>query len=127
MGLGAIARFTVSNTGSLAGATVGQIYIHQAHPSVQRPDIELGGFAKVHLAPGESASLEVVIDVSSGLTALTQHKAFSFYDVSRKAWLAERGDYEVRLGSSSRAIHCAKPFHLKQSYTWVGLREPTVL
>lgn len=63
-GFGARATFTVTNTGNLAGSAVGQVYVHEARPSVEKPDIELGGFGKVHLEPGESKQVSVELDVS---------------------------------------------------------------
>jgi beta-glucosidase len=63
-GYGADAMFTITNTGSIAGATVGQVYVHQCRPSVEKPDIELATFAKVYLAPGESKVVSVNLEVS---------------------------------------------------------------
>lgn len=63
---GAEVSFDVTNTSNVAGAEVGQVYVHQYSPKVARPDIELAGFAKAHLQPGETKSLTVVLDVSPG-------------------------------------------------------------
>ena len=39
-------------------------------------------------------------------------RALSFYDPERKAWVAEPGDFEVLIGSSSRDIRAVAAFSL---------------
>ena len=56
--------FDIENTGKLAGSTVGQVYVHQPRPPVEKPDVELAGFAKLNLAPGESGTASVTLGVS---------------------------------------------------------------
>lgn len=56
--------FTVKNTGKVSGAEAAQVYVHALSSRVERPDVELKGFAKVLLEPGESKRLEVKLDVS---------------------------------------------------------------
>ena len=54
------ARFTIENTGAVTGAEVPQVYVARVDPSaVVRPALELRGFRKLRLEPGESA--EVVV------------------------------------------------------------------
>jgi beta-glucosidase len=84
----------VTNTGFRAGAEVVQLYIHDVESSVPRPVKELKGFAKVLLQPGETKTVSLSIDES----------ALSFYDVEKGAWTAERGDYEVLIGTSAKDV-----------------------
>lgn len=63
-GYGAEVSLKVTNTGKRAGACVAQVYVHQARPSVEKPDIELGGFVKATLQAGESKVVTVSLDVS---------------------------------------------------------------
>ncbi len=58
------AKVTVSNTGSVSGTEVVQLYIQDAFGSVVRPKKELKGFKKITLAAGESQDVEFVIDES---------------------------------------------------------------
>ena len=58
-----IVTFDITNTGIRAGSTVGQIYVHQSRPSVEKPDVELAGFARLYLQPGETGSASIVLDV----------------------------------------------------------------
>ena len=44
----------VTNTGSVAGDEVVQLYTHQQTSRVKQPVKQLRGFQRVHLAPGES-------------------------------------------------------------------------
>ena len=70
----------VTNTGSVAGAEVVQLYITDVEASVGRPAKELKGFAKVCLEPGQKADVSFTID----------KEALSFFDADKHAWVAER-------------------------------------
>lgn len=85
---------TIKNTGNMAGKEVVQCYIHDVEASVFRPEQELKDFKKVTLSPGE------VEDVRFTLKS----DAFSFYDIGNGGWITEEGEFEVRVGSSSRDI-----------------------
>jgi beta-glucosidase len=85
---------TVTNTGTRAGSTVVQAYVHDPESSVPRPEQELRAFAKVHLGPGESRRLDLVLN----------HRAFAVYDPTARGWRVEAGEYEVRVGFSSRDL-----------------------
>jgi beta-glucosidase len=71
-----------------------QCYAHDAAASVARPPHELKAFAKVWLDPGQAG--EVVLELD--------RRAFAFWDVSADAWAVEPGEFELRIGTSSRAI-----------------------
>jgi beta-glucosidase len=84
--------FRVRNTGSRAGAEVAQVYVHDAQCSVPRPEQELKAFRRVLLKPGETREVRLALD----------GRAFSFFDPTTKSWVAEPGDFEIRVGGSSR-------------------------
>ena len=86
---------TVTNTGPRAGAEVVQVYVHDREASVDRPEHELKGFAKVHLQPGESRTVQVSLD----------EEAFRYWSPLRRRWVVEAGEAEVRVGTSCRDIH----------------------
>lgn len=50
------AKLDVTNTSSVAGDAVVQIYIHQRYGSASRPVRQLKGFKRIALAPGETKS-----------------------------------------------------------------------
>ena len=86
--------FDVRNTGTRAGAEVAQLYVHDVQSAVERPTRELKGFRKVRLQPGEMATITLTLDTDS----------LSYYDINRKRWFAEPGEFEFQIGSSSRDI-----------------------
>ena len=86
--------FKVKNTGSVAGAEVAQLYVHDPVSTIFRPEQELKGFRKVFLEPGEEKEISI---------ALTK-RAFAFYNVNLGDWQVETGDFEIAVGASSRDI-----------------------
>ncbi|HEY7225721.1 MAG TPA: glycoside hydrolase family 3 C-terminal domain-containing protein [Micromonosporaceae bacterium] len=92
-------RVTVANTGTREGSEVVQVYVHDVAATVFRPAQELHGFAKLHLEPGESRVATIRLD----------HRAFAFWDVSRHEWTVEQGEFQIRLGASSRDIRAVLP------------------
>ena len=94
----------VRNTGTVAGAEVVQLYLHDAESSLDRPVRELKGFRKIALKPGESQMVSFTLD----------RGAMSFYSPAKRDWLAEPGLFEVQVGSSSRDIRLKGTFELKQ-------------
>jgi beta-glucosidase len=93
---------TVKNAGTVAGQETVQVYVHDAQSSLQRPVKELKGFAKVALQPGEAKTIEFELN----------ERALSFYNPDRKQWVAEVGEFEVLIGSSSRDIRARAKFTL---------------
>jgi beta-glucosidase len=94
----------VTNTGSVEGAEVVQLYLHDKEASVDRPVRELKGFAKVNLAPGEQKTVTI---------ELTK-RDLSFWDVNTNDWLAEAGEFEVQLGNSLDNIVLTESFTYQQ-------------
>jgi beta-glucosidase len=94
--------FEVKNTGNRAATEVAELYVGDSHASVPRPVKELKGFAKVNLKPGESRRVTLTLD----------RRAFSFYDVQKKDWSAEPGDFTILVGGSSDNIQLQGKFTL---------------
>lgn len=97
------ASVKVTNTGSVKGGEVVQLYIGDDVSTVERPVRELKGFKKVFLAPGESTVVEFEIDRS----------ALSFFDAEKHDWVAEKGTFTAYVGSSSRDLRDTAQFELK--------------
>ena len=99
-------KLTVKNTGNIAGAEVVQVYIcppgadinAKAYTGIAgdflRSSIELKGFQKVFLEPGETKTVNITLDVA----------AFSVYDVGKGRWSPIAGEYTVAAGMSVRNI-----------------------
>jgi len=92
----------VTNVGTRSGAEVVQLYLHDKDSSVIRPINELKGFAKLWLDPGETGT--AVIQLST--------RDLSFWDVERRDWTAESGEFLVRVGRSSRNFEFEESFRL---------------
>ena len=93
----------VKNTGVKAGSEVVQLYVHDEKASVDRPQKELKGFAKVYLQPGESKDVKISLDST----------ALSFYDEKSGQWTAEPGRFEALVGTSSNNLPFKAKFTLE--------------
>ena len=90
---------TVTNTGSVAGTEIVQLYVAKKNSALFRPARELKGFARVTLAPGEKQRITITLD----------DKAFRFWNVKANRWEIEGGEYELLVGASVEDIRlCEK-------------------
>ena len=90
---------TVTNTGSVAGTEIVQLYVAKKNSELFRPVKELKGFARVTLAPGEKQRITIMLD----------DKAFRFWNVKANRWEIEGGEYELLVGASVEDIRlCEK-------------------
>ena len=90
---------TVTNTGSVAGTEIVQLYVAKKSSELFRPAKELKGFARVTLAPGEKQRITITLD----------DKAFRFWNVKANRWEIEGGEYELLVGASVEDIRlCEK-------------------
>jgi beta-glucosidase len=108
----------VTNTGARAGSEVVQCYVAPQSSRLARPPKELKGFAKVRLEPGETTTVQIVLDDrsfaywDSGQPDWDAEKArlHSTIDVfpsareSRRGWQVDSGDYDLLIGTSSDRI-----------------------
>jgi beta-glucosidase len=86
-----VVSLTATNTGSRAGSTVVQLYVSDDKSTEPRPAKELKAFEKVHLGPGESRSVTMLLDA----------RAFAWYRETARHWLVEAGSFTIRVGQSS--------------------------
>jgi len=92
---------TLTNTGTVAGEEVVQLYLRDRFGSVVRPIKELKDFQKIKLEAGESKTITFVID----------KEKLSFYNKDLE-WIAEPGDFDLMIGSSSSDIRLNSEFEL---------------
>jgi len=83
--------FDVTNTGSVEGSDVAQVYVSDPSAKATRPERELKGFEKVRLAAGETKHVSVSLDA----------RAFSYWDEGAHKWTIDPGKFVVRVGDSS--------------------------
>ncbi|MDC7996692.1 glycoside hydrolase family 3 C-terminal domain-containing protein [Gilvibacter sediminis] len=88
--------FTVTNVGEVSGKEVVQLYIAKEDSGIDRPIQELKAFEKTALLePGASATLNLKVSIQE----------FAYWDEALSDWVVEKGDYTIKIGSSSRSIH----------------------
>jgi beta-glucosidase len=90
-------RFTVKNTGTVAGAEVPQVYLSFPQ-AANEPGKRLVGFDRIELAPHERRNIEIVIDSTDA------SHPFSVWDTNTQAWKIVDGGFTVSVGSSSRVL-----------------------
>jgi beta-glucosidase len=83
----------VTNTGSRAGDTVVQLYIHQRAGSASRPVRQLKGFERVTLAPGAKYTVRFELGPEE----------LQFWSPTRKQWVVEPEQFDVWVGEDSTA------------------------
>lgn len=91
----------VTNTGKYDGEEVVQLYLRDKFASLVRPVKELKDFQKITLKAGETKTIKFVID----------KEKLSFYNQLLQ-WVAEAGEFDLMIGSSSADIRLKDSFEL---------------
>ncbi len=92
--LAATVTVTVTNTGTVDGAEVVQVYVEDVESSVTRPVRELKGFVKVSLAAGAAERVSIELG----------QRAFAFWSIRHRDWVVETGDFVIAPGPNSRDL-----------------------
>lgn len=100
---------SVSNSGSLPGEEVVQLYLCDEYACVPRPVKELKGFQRISLQPGESRRLTFVLPTSM----------LAFINTDLELVL-EPGDFMVMLGGSSQDIRLEGKFKLEGTVRYIN-------
>ena len=95
--------FHIENTGKMAGEETAQLYIGIKNSNIFRAKLELKGFKKVSLNPGEKKRLTVYFD----------DKSFRFYNVATDAFEVESGEYDIYIGSSFMDIRLQSTLYVE--------------
>ena len=93
--------FRVRNTGERAGIEVVQLYVRDRYASMVRPNMELAGFARIPLQPGEEKQVTFALAASQ----------LAFLDLDYR-WKVEVGDIDVLIGASSADIRLEGSFRI---------------
>ncbi|MGA8741630.1 MAG: glycoside hydrolase family 3 C-terminal domain-containing protein [Terracidiphilus sp.] len=86
-------NFDVTNAGSTQGAEVAELYVSDPSAKAKRPERELKGFEKIHLAPGETKHVTLSLDA----------RAFSYWDETKHNWTIDPGKFVILVGDSSES------------------------
>ncbi|KAG6825905.1 hypothetical protein H0H92_001914 [Tricholoma furcatifolium] len=107
------ASVTVTNTGSVAGSEVVQLYVvPPATSDLTHASLQLKAFKKVrNLQPGASERVELSLD----------KYAVSYWEERFSTWTVEKGVYGVKVGASSDALKLDATFALSKGFEWNGL------
>jgi beta-glucosidase len=81
----------VTNSGKRAGDEVVQMYVEHVGSAVERPIRELRGYRRLTLAPGETATVQMPLPISS----------LAYWDESSHRWAVEADRARIRVGASS--------------------------
>lgn len=109
------ATVNVTNTGSLVGSDVVQLYVSLPTTSdLTHPPLMLKKFAKItDLAPGKSTTVTLELD----------KYAVSYWEDRISRWVVESGEYLVRVGKSSASqdLTLAATIAIEKGFEWNGL------
>lgn len=97
-------KFDVTNTGSVQADEIAQIYISPADDNRNIRPIQLQGFARVPLAPGETKTVKVKL--------YTEQLGY-YSNNGKRQWNITPGRFIVKVGASSTDIKLQKEIELK--------------
>ena len=86
-------KVDVTNTSSVAGDAVAQIYIHQRYGSASRPVRQLKGFERIALQAGETKTLTFPLG----------KEELKYWNPQTKQWVVEPSEFDVWAGEDSTA------------------------
>ena len=92
----------IRNTGQRQGAEVVQVYVHDGHAKIDRPEHELKAFSRVELKPGENQTIQFSLNNS----------AFEYWSPQTREWTLDPGTFEIQIGASSRDIRLKVPVEI---------------
>ena len=94
---GVSVELDVRNAGERAGAEVVQVYVQKLCGTALKPRMELKGFAKVKLEPGQSGHVKLNLNM----------RAFSYWNEKAGAFVTDSGKYRLLVCASSQDVRAA--------------------
>ena len=106
--------FEVKNTGKMAADEIAQVYLSPANNDIPIRPLQLQGFARVSLQPGESKTVKVKLFTEQ----------FGYYThQDERQWNIAPGQYVIKVGASSEDIRLQQPVTLKGDIVTKPLRD----
>jgi len=101
------ATVTITNTGKVAGKEVVELYVSAPTNKLDKPAEELKAFAKTELLqPGKSQTI----------TFTLTPKDLASFDTNTTSWIADAGNYTVKVGASSLNIKATASFNVSKDF-----------
>ena len=88
------ATVKVKNTGKRAGDEVVQLYVQHSGSSVERPQIALKGFRRIHIEAGQTAEVKMELKA----------RDLAYWDTAAHAWRVEKEQVKLLAGGSSDSL-----------------------
>ena len=85
---------SVTNTGTRDSDEIVQLYVAHEHSAVSRPQIELKGFRRVHIAAGKSADVKLTVKA----------RDLAYWDAAEHLWRVEKEPIKLLAGGSSDTL-----------------------
>ena len=98
-------QFTLSNTGSVNGTEVVQLYVKHLDSNVPQPIHSLAAFKRVSVAAGQQENVEIEFPIS----------ALRYWCEKAQDYVVDSGSFEVQLGSSSTDIRQSIPLRVESA------------
>ena len=93
----------VKNTGGRRGKEVVQLYVSPFTGETIRPAVELRGFDKIELEPGEEKEVSFTLD----------KRAFAYWKEEIHDWYVESGEYQIRIGKNAQDMVLCVPVQVQ--------------
>ena len=106
--------FDVKNTGKMAADEVAQIYLSPADGNKNIRPIQLQGFARVSLKPGESKKISVKM--------FTEQLGY-YSNEGQRQWNIKAGQFIIKIGASSQDIKLQQTINLSGEAVKMPLRK----
>ena len=106
--------FDVKNTGKMAADEVAQVYLSPADDNKNIRPIQLQGFARVSLKPGESKKISVKM--------YTEQLGF-YTNNGQRQWNIKAGQFIIKIGASSQDIKLQQTINLSGEAVKMPLRK----
>ncbi len=103
---------TVTNTGSMQGKTLVQLYVgcDIAKTGIRRPVRELRRFQKVLLTPGESREVTFALD----------KRCFAVWDMETHNWRVPGGQYDIQICENAQDVVLSQAIMVSDEYLPTG-------